>query len=163
VTVITGAPNFPEGRLFAGYRNRWHRTETLDGIRVVRVKTYITANEGTLGRMLDYLSFLPTSLVAGLFEPRPDVGVGTSPQLFTVCSGALVALLRRGAGLVVPPGDPEALARAVLALRDDGGLRRRLAEASAAAAASHTRSAGAARMLEVLEAVAAGRWPGDGR
>ncbi|EQD67637.1 glycosyltransferase, partial [mine drainage metagenome] len=48
VTVITCAPNFPEGKLFPGYRNRWRQVEVIDGIRVVRVKTYITANEGFL-------------------------------------------------------------------------------------------------------------------
>lgn len=44
VTVITCAPNFPEGKLFDGYRNYWRSVETIYGIRVVRVKTYITAN-----------------------------------------------------------------------------------------------------------------------
>jgi len=41
--VVTCAPNFPEGKLFPGYRNAWRQIETVDGIRVVRVKTYITA------------------------------------------------------------------------------------------------------------------------
>ena len=45
VTVITCAPNFPEGKLYHGYQNRWRQVEFIDGIRVVRVKTYITANE----------------------------------------------------------------------------------------------------------------------
>ena len=85
VTVITGAPNFPDGKLFAGYKNRWYSVEAMDGIRVVRVKTYITANEGFLRRILDYLSFMVTSFIAGLFQQRPDVIVGTSPQFFTVC------------------------------------------------------------------------------
>ena len=34
VTVITCAPNFPGGRVFEGYRNRY-REETIDGIRVM--------------------------------------------------------------------------------------------------------------------------------
>lgn len=38
VTVITCAPNFPEGRVYEGYRNAWRRVETVDGIRVVRVR-----------------------------------------------------------------------------------------------------------------------------
>ena len=58
VTVITTAPNFPEGRLFDGYRNAWRSEEELDGIRVVRVKTYIAANEGFAKRTLDYVSFM---------------------------------------------------------------------------------------------------------
>jgi hypothetical protein len=68
VTVMTCAPNFPEGRLFPGYRNAWRQVETVDGIRVVRVKTYITANEGFLKRTLDYLSFMLMGFAMALFE-----------------------------------------------------------------------------------------------
>ncbi len=95
VTVVTCAPNFPEGRLFAGYRNRWHQVEDVDGIRVVRVKTYITANEGTVRRTLDYLSFMVSGTVAGLLERRPDVVVATSPQFFCAVAGWALAGLRR--------------------------------------------------------------------
>ena len=95
VTVITGAPNFPEGKLFEGYRNRWYAVEEMDGIRVVRVKTYITANEGFAKRTLDYLSFMVTSFVAGLFQKRPDLIIGTSPQFFTVCSAWMLSVFRR--------------------------------------------------------------------
>ena len=95
VTIVTSAPNFPNGKLFAGYRNRWHQTEWMDGIRVVRVKTYIAANRGVARRSLDFLSFCPTGLVAALFEARPDVVVATSPQFFAVVAGYGVAALRR--------------------------------------------------------------------
>jgi glycosyltransferase involved in cell wall biosynthesis len=95
VTVITGAPNFPEGKLFPGYRNRWRAVEQLDGIRVVRVKTYITANEGFLRRTLDYVSFMLSSFIAGLFEQRPDVIVATSPQFFCAVGGWALAAVRR--------------------------------------------------------------------
>lgn len=94
VTVITGAPNFPEGKLFAGYDNRWYAVEYLDGIRVVRVKTYITANEGFLKRTLDYVSFMLSALFFGLFQPRPDVVLGTSPQFFTVCGAWLLSVFK---------------------------------------------------------------------
>ncbi|NLB59238.1 MAG: glycosyltransferase family 4 protein [Gammaproteobacteria bacterium] len=87
VTVVTCAPNFPEGRLFAGYRNRWRQVETMDGIRVVRVKTYITANEGFIKRTLDYMSFMLMGFVLGLLEKRPDVVVATSPQFFCAIGG----------------------------------------------------------------------------
>ncbi len=87
VTVITSAPNFPEGKLFAGYRNVWRRVEVLDGIRVVRVKTYIAANEGFVRRTLDYLSFMVMGFLMGMFERRPDVVVATSPQFFSAIAG----------------------------------------------------------------------------
>ena len=58
VTVITTAPNFPKGKVFDGYRNAWRSVENTDDIRIVRVKTYISANAGTLKRMIDYISFM---------------------------------------------------------------------------------------------------------
>lgn len=95
VTVITCAPNFPEGRVFDGYQNDWRTVEYLDGIRVVRVKTYISANQGFVKRTLDYVSFMGSSVVAGLFEARPDVVVASSPQFFAAVGGLQLARLRR--------------------------------------------------------------------
>ncbi|HRD67260.1 MAG TPA: glycosyltransferase family 4 protein [Candidatus Competibacter sp.] len=95
VTVITGAPNFPRGKVFAGYRNRLWQRETMEGIQVVRVWTYITANEGFAKRTLDYLSFMVTGFLAGLAQRRPDVIVGTSPQFFTNCAAWMLSVFRR--------------------------------------------------------------------
>ena len=95
VTVITTAPNFPTGRVFAGFRNRLYAREDLDGIQVVRVWTYITANEGFLKRSLDYISFAVAAVLAGLFTRRFDVVVGTSPQFFTACAAWFLGFLRR--------------------------------------------------------------------
>jgi colanic acid biosynthesis glycosyl transferase WcaI len=95
VTVITQAPNFPHGKLFDGYRNDWHRTEEMNGIRVVRVKTYISANRGVLRRTLDFVSYGVTASLAGLREPRPDVVCATSPQFFAAVAGWFIGALRR--------------------------------------------------------------------
>lgn len=95
VTVVTGAPNFPEGKLFSGYRNRWYQCEDLNGIRVVRVKTYITANQGFTKRILDYLSFMVMGFIGGLFQKKPDIIVATSPQFFTAIGGYALSLLKR--------------------------------------------------------------------
>ena len=94
VTVITGAPNFPKGKVFTGYRNRLWQRETMEGIQVVRVWTYITANEGFARRTLDYLSFMVTGFLAGLIQCRPDVIVGTSPQFFTNCAAWMLSVFR---------------------------------------------------------------------
>lgn len=94
VTVITCAPNFPRGRIFPGYRNRLFARETVDGVEVVRVWTYISANKGTLRRTLDYVSFMLSAVPASLRLPRPDVVIATSPQFFTACAGWLVGGLR---------------------------------------------------------------------
>lgn len=95
VTVITGAPNFPTGKVFPGYRNRLWQREQIDGIEVIRVWTYITANAGFAKRTLDYLSFMFGAALAGLPVRRVDVVVGTSPQFFTACAAWFVAAVKR--------------------------------------------------------------------
>jgi len=95
VTVITGAPNFPKGQVFDGYQNRLWQQETMAGIRVIRVWTYITANEGFAKRTLDYLSYMVTGFLASLLVRRVDVVVGTSPQFFTVCAAYVTGLFKR--------------------------------------------------------------------
>ena len=94
VTVITCAPNFPDGKLIDGYKNKWHQTEYMDGIKVVRVKTFITTNEGIFHRILDYLSFMLCSFFSGLTKKKPDLIIATSPQLFSAISGWLLSLFR---------------------------------------------------------------------
>ncbi len=95
VTVVTTAPNFPAGRLFAGYRNPLFQREWMDGVETIRVWTYITANKGFARRTLDYLSFMVSGFLVSLFLPRPDVIVATSPQFFTACAAYVLSLFKR--------------------------------------------------------------------
>ncbi len=95
ITIITCAPNFPRGRVFEGYRNSLFRREQVDGMEVIRVWTYITANEGFVRRILDYLSFMVSAIVASVAVRRVDIVVGTSPQFFTACAAFVVGTLKR--------------------------------------------------------------------
>jgi len=95
VTVITQAPNFPFGKLYDGYRNSWRQIETIEGIRIVRVKTYISANEGVALRTLDFISYMVMAVFFGLFERKPDIVVSTSPQFFAAVGGWLISAFRR--------------------------------------------------------------------
>jgi glycosyltransferase involved in cell wall biosynthesis len=91
VTIITCAPNFPKGKVFEGYHNRLWQSEIMDGVRVIRVWSYITANDGFFGRILDYVSFMVMSTVGSFLIPNVDVVIGTSPQFFTVCGAYFVS------------------------------------------------------------------------
>lgn len=93
VTVITGFPNFPQGRIYEGYRNRRIRKENMEGIDVIRVWTYITANEGFFRRTADYLSFAASSFFAGLFQ-KTDIIIATSPQFFTTWSALALSIFK---------------------------------------------------------------------
>jgi glycosyltransferase involved in cell wall biosynthesis len=118
VTVITCAPNFPRGKLYEGYRNRLFARETMDGIEVVRVWSYISANEGFFRRSLDYLSYMLSAILAAPFIRKVDIVVATSPQFFTACAGRVVGLMH-GKPFVFELRDlwPESI-RAVGAVKD---------------------------------------------
>ncbi|NGZ01420.1 MAG: glycosyltransferase WbuB [Nitrospira sp. WS238] len=95
VTVVTCAPNHPQGKVYEGYQNRWYQQETRDGINVVRVWTFVTANEGFVKRTLNYVSYMCSAAVVSFFLPKADVVLSTSPQFFNGLAGYLVSRLRR--------------------------------------------------------------------
>ena len=63
VTVITSHPNFPEGKIYKGYKNHWFKKEIVQGVEVIRVKTFMAANKGSILRVIDFLSFMIMSFL----------------------------------------------------------------------------------------------------
>ena len=95
VTIITCAPNFPDGQLFEGYKNRWFQTEQMDGITVIRVWSFMSRNAGFVLRLLDFLSFMAIGFLGGLRVRDADIIIGTSPQFFTVCAAYCLAKVKQ--------------------------------------------------------------------
>ena len=96
VTVITCVPNVPNGVPYEGYRNRFRsQRETIDGINVIRVWTFLAPNSGFARRILNYLSYMVMAVMAGLFVKRPKIVIATSPQFFCGWAGVIVQFLRR--------------------------------------------------------------------
>ena len=73
VTVLTGLPNYPEGRVLDDYRRGSKRNETLNGVKVIR--TFEIGRGNTrLMLFLNYFSFaLSASLKALLVKEEYDV------------------------------------------------------------------------------------------
>lgn len=94
VTVITCNPNFPYGKVYDGYKNKLYQSEVIDGIKVIRVWSYMAENKGALKRILDYISYAFSAIIAGFFV-KTDLIVATSPQLFTALAGCVLAKIRR--------------------------------------------------------------------
>jgi glycosyltransferase involved in cell wall biosynthesis len=95
VTVITSAPNAPSGVVYDGYRNKLRHVEEIDGIRVIRVWTYVAANRGRIRRIANFLTYMISATIAALLVRRPDVLIATSPQFFCGFAGTIVAALRQ--------------------------------------------------------------------
>ena len=81
VTVVTGAPSYPQGRVFKGYRNGLYKVETLDEVRVIRTWSFISPSKKFWSRLLHYGTYSATAFYGGLFSGRPDVIVSYSPPL----------------------------------------------------------------------------------
>ncbi|WP_040496773.1 glycosyltransferase family 4 protein [Fulvivirga imtechensis] len=94
VTVITCFPNFPQGKIFEGYKNKLWEEEWIDGIRVIRVWSFISSNKGFFRRTIDFLSYAFMAFFAGLFI-KTDIIIATSPQFFTAVSGYFLSVFKR--------------------------------------------------------------------
>jgi glycosyltransferase involved in cell wall biosynthesis len=123
VTVITCAPNCPEGVVYKGYKNHFVSREVVDGIDVRRVWTYIAANEGSARRIANYVSYLFSASLYSLFIRKPDVIIATSPQFFCGWAGVISGFFRR-TPLILEIRDiwPESIV-AVGAFRKRGTMR----------------------------------------
>ena len=93
VTVITCFPNFPKGKIYSGYKNKLYSLEYMNGIKVIRVWTFITSNSGFIKRILDYISYGVSSFIFGLFI-KTDLIIATSPQFFTAVSASALSLFK---------------------------------------------------------------------
>jgi glycosyltransferase involved in cell wall biosynthesis len=94
VTVVTNFPNHPTGVVPEAYRGRSFQIEDVQGIRVVRCRTYATPNRGVARRTLGHLVFMTQAVLQAAQQLHgSDVLVASSPTLFTVV--AAWALSRR--------------------------------------------------------------------
>lgn len=98
VTVLTGFPNHPTGVVPPEYRDQFRRLvahEQSHGVNVVRTWLLPFPNRKAHERMLNYSSFCLSAASTGLFVPRPDVVIATSPQLLVGLSGWCIARWKR--------------------------------------------------------------------
>jgi lipopolysaccharide/colanic/teichoic acid biosynthesis glycosyltransferase/glycosyltransferase involved in cell wall biosynthesis len=96
VRVVTGFPNYPTGTLYAGYRLKWLRRDTMDNLPIDRVPLYPSHSRSVLGRILNYGSFAVSLAIYGLFRRRrPDVLYAYHPPLTVGLAAAFIATVRR--------------------------------------------------------------------
>jgi glycosyltransferase involved in cell wall biosynthesis len=96
VTVVTGFPNYPSGRLYPGYRLKPIRRERIEGVEVVRLPLYPSHDRSSVRRSLNYLSFF-VSVLAWLLlrRQRFDRAYVYHPPITVGLAAALAGLVRR--------------------------------------------------------------------
>lgn len=96
VTVITGMPNRPEGRIRPEYRGRFFLEEDCDGIRVLRSWLYASPKHGFARTLMNNGTFMASAALHTLARlGRADVLIASAPPFFPHLSGWLTARLRR--------------------------------------------------------------------
>jgi glycosyltransferase involved in cell wall biosynthesis len=84
VIVLTGFPNWPEGKVYPGYKIRLWQKETIGGVPIVRMPLYPEHSSSKIRRILNYLSFVISACLLGFFLiRRPDVIHAVQPP--TTC------------------------------------------------------------------------------
>lgn len=98
VTVLTGWPNYPDGRVFEAYRQDPAHFVSFEGARVVRVPLF-PRGRGGLRLMLNYLSFALSASLLGLWKLRGqsfDAVLVYEPSPITVgIPGAVMRAVKR--------------------------------------------------------------------
>ncbi|HUE79342.1 MAG TPA: glycosyltransferase family 4 protein [Sphingomicrobium sp.] len=96
VTVVTGLPNYPEGKLYPGYRLRAIQREMIDGVQVVRLPLYPSHDRSSLRRSLNFLSFFVSAFLYCLLRrTRYDLAYVYQPPITVGLAVALAGRLRR--------------------------------------------------------------------
>lgn len=95
VTVLTTIPNYPTGVVPPEYRGHLIQKEVRDGVHVIRAWSYAAPNKGFLRRILAQFSFGCLAPMLSWKEVgRPDLVLVSSPPLFNVIAGRLLASLK---------------------------------------------------------------------
>ncbi|WP_166789632.1 glycosyltransferase family 4 protein [Cryobacterium fucosi] len=73
VRVLTGFPNYPQGKLYAGFKQSWRHTEMQGEVLVRRVPMFIDHSQNGFARFANYLSFAFGAAMATSFARGTDV------------------------------------------------------------------------------------------
>jgi len=94
VSVITGFPNYPRGVIYQGYKNKLYQREKIQGINVTRTLVYITTRRAKfLPRLLNYASFMISSVYGALLAGKPQLIYIYSPPIFLGLSAYVIGKL----------------------------------------------------------------------
>ena len=94
VTVVASPLSYLTGQPTVAQTNSVSE-EFLNGIRVLRAYAYPALHRSFLRRVVSFLSFMLSSLLAALRVHNVDLVMGTSPPIFQAVAAWLVAAVRR--------------------------------------------------------------------
>ncbi|MEW6202540.1 MAG: glycosyltransferase family 4 protein, partial [bacterium] len=97
VTVLCEIPNHPKGIVFPEFRGKRVVRREENGVEIHHLWVYTSPVKNFKTRMLFYLTFAFSAVIAGVFLTRGrfDVVYATSPPLFVGAAGRIIAAIKR--------------------------------------------------------------------
>ncbi len=95
ITVITGFPNYPPGKIYPGYRKKLFSVEKFNGVKVIRVWLFTPNGTSVIERVLNYLSFMLSSVIAGFFVRDINYVFATSGPMFAGLAGYIISAVKK--------------------------------------------------------------------
>lgn len=95
VEILTGFPSYPSGIKPDGYKRKIYMDEEINGIKIYRYYTYASPKVNLFNRLLNYLSFMISSLFFLFKKEKYDVIITSSPPLFISISAWPISALKK--------------------------------------------------------------------
>lgn len=96
ITVLTAMPNYPIGEVHEGYKGKIIIREKDGEINIIRSTIYASHSKHILPRLVNYFSFVLSSLITGLISiKRHDIIICESPPLFLGITALLLKWIKR--------------------------------------------------------------------
>ncbi|MFW5795331.1 MAG: glycosyltransferase family 4 protein [Bacillota bacterium] len=95
IEVLTGFPSYPSGIKPDGYKKKLYMEEEINGIKIYRYYTYASPKVNLFNRLLNYFSFMISSLFFIFKRKKYDLIITSSPPLFTSLSAWPIAAVKK--------------------------------------------------------------------
>jgi colanic acid biosynthesis glycosyl transferase WcaI len=99
VDVWAGVPSYPSWRVPREYRWSWRREETLNGVRLRRLRSFVPKSQNALSRGLYELTFA-LRVRTQRVRHRPDIVVAVVPTLLSAWAAQKIAEKNRAPAIV---------------------------------------------------------------
>lgn len=94
--VLTTFPSYPGGKIFPGYKQRWRHSEFIDGVKLVRLPTYVSHGKSTVKRIISYLSFgIGACIYSNFGTKKPDIVYAYYPPVVVGMVALSIRKLRK--------------------------------------------------------------------
>lgn len=94
--ILTAMPNYPQMEIHPQYKGKKYCEENLNGLKIKRTWIYVSKDKSIIKRLLNYFSFVFSSLFFGLRKlEKKDVLLVESPPLFLGITAYLLSKAKK--------------------------------------------------------------------